>query len=60
MRGGLRFAEVVDDVADGLGRVVFGVAALVAGSQGLLEGLAAADPRVQVVQGHMSLAAREI
>ena len=56
----LRFAEEVDDVADGLGAVELGVAALVAGHQGLLQGLAATDPCVQVVQRHMRLTLGEV
>ena len=47
-------------MADSLGTVELGVAGLVAGRQGLLQGLASANPCVQVVQRHMRLALREV
>ena len=56
----LRFAEEVDDMADGLGGVELGVAGLVAGGKGIDERLAAAYPTVQAVQRHMGLAARKV
>ena len=56
----LWFAEEVDDVADGLGAVELGVAALVAGRQSLLQGQASANPCVQVVQRYMRLTLGEV
>ena len=56
----LRFAEEFHDVADGLGGVELGVAALVATLQGIGERRAAVYPTVQVIQRHMWVAVGEI
>ena len=56
----LRFAEVFDDVTDGLGGEELGVAALVAGLESGNQGWTAAYPAVQAVECHMRVAVGKI
>ena len=53
-------AEVVDDVADGLGGEELGMTALVAGIEGGNQRLTAAYPTVQAVECHMRVAVGKI
>ena len=56
----LRFAEELDDVADGLGGEELGVAALVAGLESGNQGWTTAYPAVQAVECHMRVAVGKI
>ena len=56
----LWFAEILDDVADGLGRKELGILALVAAGEGVHQRRTTLDPLHQVVGGHMRVAVGEI
>ena len=56
----LRLAEVLDDVADGLGGEELGTLALVAAGEGGHERRTTLDPLHQVVGGHVRVAVGEI
>ena len=56
----LRFAEVFDDVADGLGGEELGMTALVAGLEGGNQGWTTAYPAVQAVECHMRVAVGKV
>ena len=56
----LRLAEVLDDVADGLGREELGILALVAAGEGVHQRRTTLDPLREVVGGHVRVAVGEI
>ena len=56
----LRLAQILHDEADGLGREILGVAALIDGGKGFHKGRTAANPGVQTVQGHVGRGIGEV